>query len=140
MNNKHKTHGGASMGRASDPNSAEIALPVNAFPVQSGLKEKEKKNDCLAAVLKINISISILAPKHKQTHTSASVFGGDRFGLIRGWASALRHVPLGQRITTSGLSSSLMSPAVGGTAERPASEGSHLKGGNPERLEGGASS
>ena len=31
------------MGRARNPNSAEIALPVNAFPVQSGLKEKEQK-------------------------------------------------------------------------------------------------
>ena len=49
------------MGRARNPNSAENALPVNAFPVQSGLKEKEQKNDYSAAV-KINISISVLDP------------------------------------------------------------------------------
>ena len=86
------------MGRARDPNSAEIALPVNAFPVQSGSVEKEQKNDYLAAV-KINISISILAPKTQTTRTSASVFGRDRFGLFRGRASALRHVPLDQGTT-----------------------------------------
>ena len=68
MNDKHKAHRGASMGKDRNPNSAEIALPVNAFPVQSGLKEKEKKNDYSAAV-KINISISVLAPKYKQTRT-----------------------------------------------------------------------
>ena len=81
------------MGTNRNPNSAEIAVPVNVFPVQSRLREKEKKNDYLAAI-KINISIFILAPKHKQTRTLASVFGRDRFGLIRGRASALRHVPL----------------------------------------------
>ena len=58
------------MGKDRNLNSAEIALPVNAFPVQSGFREKGKKNDCLAAV-KINISISILAPKTKtNTHLS----------------------------------------------------------------------
>ena len=65
------------MGTDRNPKSAEIAVPMDVFPVQSGLREKEKKNDYLAAI-KINISVSILAPKHKQTCTSASVFGGDR--------------------------------------------------------------
>ena len=68
LNNKYKTHGRASIGEDRNPNSAEIALPVNAFPVQSGLKEKDKKNDYLAAV-KINIYISVLVPKYKQTRT-----------------------------------------------------------------------
>ena len=56
------------MGKDRNPNSTEITLSVNAFPVQSGLKDKEKKNDYSAAV-KINISISVLAPKYKQTRT-----------------------------------------------------------------------
>ena len=50
-----------------NPNAAEITLPLNAFPVQSGFREKGKDND-LAAV-KINISISVQAPKTKiNTH------------------------------------------------------------------------
>ena len=58
------------MGKDRNPNSAEIALPVNVFPVQSGFREKGKKNDYLAAV-KIMISIAILAPKTKtNTHLS----------------------------------------------------------------------
>ena len=112
------------MGMDRSPNSAEIALPVNAFPVQSGFREKGKKNDYLAAV-KINISISILAPKTKTNTHLASVFGRDRFGLVRDWASALGHVPLDQGTTTHdrrGLLSLLMSPAVGGTAVRAASK------------------
>ena len=61
MKNRHNTHGRANMGKDHSPNSAEIALPVNVFPVQSGFREKGKKNDYLAAV-KINIFISILSP------------------------------------------------------------------------------
>ena len=119
------------MGMDRSPNSAEIALPVNAFPVQSGFREKGKKNDYLAAV-KINISISILAPKTKTNTHLASVFGRDRFGLVRDRASALGRVPLDQGTTTHdrrGLLSLLMSPAVGGTAVRAASERSYLKWG-----------
>ena len=40
------------MGTDRNPKSAEIAVPVNVFPVQSGLREKEKKNDYLAAIKK----------------------------------------------------------------------------------------
>ena len=122
------------MGRARNPNSAENALPVNAFPVQSGLKEKEQKNDYSAAV-KINISISVLDPKTKINTHLASVIGRDRSGLVRDRASALGHVPLDRGTTTHdrrGLSSSLMSPAVGGTAVRAASERSCLKGADLE--------
>ena len=105
-------------------NATEIALPLNAFPVQSGFREKRKKNDYLAAV-QINISIFILAPKTKTNTHLASVFGRDRFGLVRDRASALGHVPLDQGTTTHdcrGLLSLLMSPAVGGTAVRAASK------------------
>ena len=105
-------------------NAAEIDLPLNAFPVQSGFREKGKKNDSLAAV-KINISISILAPKTKTNAHLASVFGRDRFGLVRGRASALGRLPLDQGTTTHdrrGLLSLLMSPKVVGTAVRAASK------------------
>ena len=84
VNNKQKTHGGASMRRERDPNSMEIALPVNAFPVQSGLREKEKKNDYSAAV-KINISISILAPK-TQINAHLSIRLWQRPIRIRPWS------------------------------------------------------
>ena len=87
------------MGRARNPNSAENALPVNAFPVQSGLKEKEQKNDYSAAV-KINISISVLDPKTKINTHLASVIGRDRSGLVRDRTSALKHVPLDKGTTT----------------------------------------
>ena len=119
------------MGRARNPNSAENALPVNVFPVQSGLKEKEQKNDYSAAV-KINISISVLDPKTKINTHLASVIGRDRSGLVCDRASALGHVPLDQGTATHdrrGLSSPLMSPAVGGTAMRAASERLYLKRG-----------
>ena len=86
------------MGMDRSPNSAEIALPVNAFPVQSGFREKGKKNDYLAAV-KINISISILAPNTKTNTHLASVFSRDQFGLVRDRASTLGHVPLDQGTT-----------------------------------------
>ena len=116
-----------------DVPSLEIlkTLPVNVFPVQSGSVEKEQKNDYLAAV-KINISISILAPNTKTNTHLASVFSRDRFGLVRDRASVLGHVPLDQGTTTHnryGLLSLLMSPAVGGTAVRAASKRSHLKRG-----------
>ena len=39
-----------------DPNSAKNTLLLNAFPVQFGFREKEKKNDLVA----VNINISIL--------------------------------------------------------------------------------
>ena len=111
-------------------NAAEIVLPVNVFPVQTGFREKGKKNDYLAAVK--NISISILAPNTKTNTHLASVFSRDRFGLVRDRASVLGHVPLDQGTTTHnryGLLSLLMSPAVGGTAVRAASKRSHLKRG-----------
>ena len=57
-------------------NAAEIVLPVNVFPVQTGFREKGKKNDYLAAV-KISISISILASKTKINTHLVSVFGRD---------------------------------------------------------------
>ena len=54
-----------------NPDAAEIALPVNAFPVHSGFREKGKKND-LAAV-NVEISMSIPAPRSKiNTHISLS--------------------------------------------------------------------
>ena len=55
------------MGKDRNLNSAEIALLVNTFPVQSGFREIGKKNNYLAAV-KINISISIMAQKTKNKH------------------------------------------------------------------------
>ena len=98
-----------------NPNAVKIALPLNAFPVQSGFREKGKDND-LAAV-KINISISVPAPKTKINTHLASVIRRDRSGLVRDRVSALGHVPLDQGTTTHdrrGLLSLLMSPAVGG--------------------------
>ena len=56
------------MGKDRNLNSVKIALPVNVFPVQSKFREKEKKNDYLAAV-KINIFISFTDPKQKQRRT-----------------------------------------------------------------------
>ena len=55
-----------------NPNAAEIALPLNVFPVQSGFREKGKEND-LAAV-NIDISISIPAPKNKNKNASRHSF------------------------------------------------------------------
>ena len=81
------------MGKDRSPNSAEIALPMSMLPVQSEFREKGKKNDCLAAV-KINIFISIMAPKTKINTHIASVFSRDRSGLVRDRTSALKHVPL----------------------------------------------
>ena len=46
-----------------NPNAAETALPLNAYHVQSGFREKEKINDLVAVI--ISISISIPAPKTK---------------------------------------------------------------------------
>ena len=45
------------------PNAAEIALPVNMFPVESGFREKGKENDL--ATVNIDIFMSIPAPKSK---------------------------------------------------------------------------
>ena len=73
MKNRHKTHGGANMGKDRNPN-AEIALPVNAFLVQSGFREKGKKNDYLASV---KTNISIMASKTEINTHLAFVFGRD---------------------------------------------------------------
>ena len=49
-----------------NPNAAEIALPLNAFPVQSGFREKKK------------ISISILIPEPKtKTITHLNIRHGE---------------------------------------------------------------
>ena len=81
-----------------NPDAAEIALPVNAFPVHSGFREKGKEND-LAAV-NVDISMSIPAPKSKiNTHLSIHL-GRDQFGLVRGRVSAVGHVPFDQWTTT----------------------------------------
>ena len=69
MTNRDETHGGANMGKDRHPDSAEIALLLNVFPVQFRFRDKEKKNNLVA--VNINISISILAPKTKiNTHLS----------------------------------------------------------------------
>ena len=60
------------MEKGRNPNCAEIALPLNVFPVQSGFREKEK---ILVAVV-INNSISILAPKTK-TNTHLRIRHGE---------------------------------------------------------------
>ena len=81
-----------------NPDAAEIALPVNAFPVHSGFREKGKEND-LAAV-NVDISMSIPAPKSKiNTHLSIHL-GRDQFGLVRGRLSAVGRVPFDQGTTT----------------------------------------
>ena len=52
-----------------NPNVADIALPLNVFPVQSRFREKKKINDLVAVIS--SISISIPAPKTKTiTHLS----------------------------------------------------------------------
>ena len=99
MKSRRKSHGGANMGKDRNLNSAEIVLFVNVFPVQSGFREKGKKNDFLAMV-NINISISIMAPKTKINMRLVSFFGRERFELVRDRASALGHVPLDQGTTT----------------------------------------
>ena len=119
-----------------NPNAVEIALPLNAFPVQSGFREKGKDND-LAAV-KISISISVPAPKTKINTHLASVIGRDQSGLVRDRVSALGHVPLDQGTTTHdrrGLSS-LKSPggwwygcARGKHAIVPTKRGARMIGG-----------
>ena len=48
VTNRDKTRGEANMGKDRNPNSAEITLPVNAFPVHFGFREKEKINDLVA--------------------------------------------------------------------------------------------
>ena len=128
------------MGKDHNPNSAEIALPMNAFPVQSGFREKGKKNDCLAAV-KINISISIMAPKTKINTHIASVFGRDRSGLVRDRTSALGHVPLDKGTTTHDRRGLLLLLSSGGRWYRCArGKGAILpKRGDLEGLGGGAS-
>ena len=40
------------MGKDHNPNSAEIVLHVNVFPVHSGFREKEKENDLAAVNIK----------------------------------------------------------------------------------------
>ena len=76
MNKRHETHGRANMEKDRNPNAAEIALPLNAFPVQSRFREKKKINDLVAVI--ISISISIPAPKTKKSRTSASVMEKNR--------------------------------------------------------------
>ena len=73
-----------------NPNSAEIASPLNVFLAQSGFMKKEKINDLVAAI--INISIFIPAPKIKiNTHLSIRLWkrpiwigpwSGDRSGAF----------------------------------------------------------
>ena len=63
VNNRHETHRGANMEKDCNPNSAEIALTLNAFAVQFGFREKEKINDSVA--VNINVSISFRRQKQK---------------------------------------------------------------------------
>ena len=62
------------MEKGRNPNAAEIALPLNAFPVQSGFREKEKINDLVVVIF--SISISIPAPK-TSTITHLSIRHGE---------------------------------------------------------------
>ena len=59
------------MQKGRNPNAAEIALPQNAFPVQSGFREK---NDLVVVIF--SISISIPAPK-TNTITQLSIRHGE---------------------------------------------------------------